>query len=183
MKKKLIFGSFFAVAIILILPTIPAVELHEVEEAYEASFIAELKNIEFKEITEWVKHQLNTHKDEKISREQILHVQNEISLLNFQEELDELQQKLEDENVQPQCIIFSLLIFFILLKLVCKVIVGIIGLFFGMVGLILGFIGRILGFIGGVIGIVFGVFGALIGWFFGTLGRLIAWIVEIIIPG
>lgn len=183
MKKKLILGSFFAVGIILMLPAIPAVELHEVEEAYEASFITELENIEFKEITEWLNRQTNAYKNEKINEDQILKVKNEVSLLNFEDELDELKEKLVDENVQPQCIIFSLLIFFILLKLVCKVIGGIIGLFFGMVGLILGFIGKILGFIGGVIGIVFGVFGAVIGWFFGTLGRFIAWIVEIIVPG
>ena len=183
MKKKLIFGSFFAVAIILILPAIPAVELNEIEEAFESNFISELKNIELKELTEWINCQTKAFNNVKIDEEQILLVQKQISSFKFENELQELKEKLEDENVQPQCIIFSLLFLIVLTKLVCKVIGGIIGLFFGMVGLILGFIGKIIGFIGGVIGIVFGLFGTILGWFFGTIGRFIGWIVEIIVPG
>jgi hypothetical protein len=183
MKKKIILGSFFAVAMILVLPSIPAVEFHELEKAYEANFIAELKNIELQDLANWIFKQANNFNNEKINNEQIQYAQNQISLLDFEDGLNELQEKLENENVQPQCIIISLLFLFILIKLVCKVVGSIIGLFFGMVGLILGFIGKIIGFIGGVIGIIFGVFGSIIGWIFGTFARFIGWIVEIIIPG
>ena len=180
MKKKIIFGSLLAVFLMMMLPSVPAVEYNTAVEANESRILDELRNIDLEEL--------------KIKIQSI-------DIKSFKEEL-------KDDPALPLCfpisgIIFYTLIALILLRIVFYVISTVVGVLAGVIGTIasvvigaicavLGFVGKILGFIfstiigvmgliakaiGGVIGLTASVLGAIMGF----MGKIIGLILDILL--
>ena len=180
MKKKIIFGSLLAVFLMIMLPSVPAVEYNTAVETNEARILDELHNIDLEEL--------------KVKIQSI--------------DIKSLKEELKDDPALPLCfpisgIIFYTLIALILLRIIFYVISAVVGVIAGVVGAIasavigaicavLGFVGKILVFIfstiigvvgliakviGGVMGLTASVIGAIIGF----MGKIIGLILDILV--
>ena len=69
MKRKIIFGSLLSVFLMLMIPAVPAVEYNNVLEASESRLLAEIKNMDIRELKERIQD-LNT----KQLKEKILNI-------------------------------------------------------------------------------------------------------------
>ncbi len=169
MKKKVIFGSLLAVFLMMMLPSVPAVEYNTAVEANESRILDELRNIDLDEL--------------KVKIQSI--------------DIKSLKEELKDDPAVPlffpiSGIIFYTLIVLILLRILFYVISAVVGVITGIIGTIasavigaiytvLGFVGRIMVFIFsmiiGVIGLTASVLGAIIGF----MGKIIGLILDIIV--
>ena len=58
MKKKILIGSIIAVALLLLMPSIPAIQQKTVEEKAYSDFVERLKDVDLEdiEVLEWIRH-------------------------------------------------------------------------------------------------------------------------------
>jgi len=127
MKKKIIFASVLSVFILMLLPSIPAVEYDVAIKANETSFIDRIQNINMAEFKE------------KIQNMDIHEFREKIKNIDARSAIEELKEISEDNSAQPQCVIL-----FITLIVLLKVFGTIIGLIFAAVGVIVDIIGILL---------------------------------------
>jgi hypothetical protein len=104
MKKKVIFGSLLAVFLMMMLPSVPAVEYNTAVEANESRILDELQNIDLDEL--------------KVKIQSI--------------DIKSLKEDLKDDPAVPLCfpiggIIFYTLIALILLRILFYVISAVVG--------------------------------------------------------
>ena len=128
MKKKIIFGSILSVFILMVLPSIPALEYDTAVKANKSSLINELQCIDMTEFKE---------RTQKININQM---REKLKNINVKNVVEELKEKINDNPVQPQCIVT-----FIALILLLKVFGFIIGLIFAAVSTIVDLASAILG--------------------------------------
>ena len=146
MRKKIIIGSLFVALIMMLLPSVPAVEFNTAEETYKSHILEQIKNMDIEEL----KAQLQDM------------------------DIEELKAALEGDNpILPTCIIFCLILLRLLLGvfgLIAGIIGVIIGIFGTLLGLFFGTLGRIMGFIlgtfGWLLGLIFGAFGRILSFIF-----------------
>ena len=62
MKKKILIGSIIAVALLLLMPSIPAIQQKTVEEKAYSDFVERLKDVDLEdiEVLEWIRHPIIT---------------------------------------------------------------------------------------------------------------------------
>jgi len=128
MKQKIIFESILSVFILMVLPSIPAVEYDAAVKANRSSLIDELQVIDVTDIKERI-HKINIHE-----------LREEIKNIDVKNAVEELKEKIKDNPVQPVCIVT-----FIALILLLKVFGSIIGLIFAAVSAIVDVASAILG--------------------------------------
>jgi len=128
MKKKIIFGSILSVFILMLLPSIPAVEYDVAVKANERSLIYELQGID---VTDF---------KERIQKININEFREELKNIDIRNAVEELNEKIKDNPAQHQCIIT-----FLSLILILKVFGSIIGLIFAAVSAIVDVSSAILG--------------------------------------
>ena len=110
MKKKIIFGSILSVFILMILPSIPAVEYDVAVKANESRFIDGIQNIDVAEFKE------------KIQNMDIHEFREEIKNIDVRSAVEGLKEILKDNPAQPQCIVTLMAL--IILLMVLGAIVG-----------------------------------------------------------
>jgi len=128
MKKKIIFGSILSVFILMLLPSIPAVEYDVAVKANERSLIYELQGID---VTDF---------KERIQKINIYELREELKNIDIRNIVEELNEKIKDNPIQNQ-----LIITFMALILILKVFGSIIGLIFTAVSAIVDVASAILG--------------------------------------
>ena len=128
MKQKIIVVSILSVFILMVLPSIPAVEYDVAIKANESNLIDELQGIDVTDLKERIQ-KINIYK----SRE-------ELKNIGVGSAIGGLKGKINDNPVQPQCIV-TLMVLIILLK----VLGGIIGSIFAAVSAIVDVASVILG--------------------------------------
>jgi len=128
MKQKIIFGIILSVFILMVLPSIPAVEYDAAVKANESSLIDELQGIDVTDFKELIQ-KINIHE-----------LREELKNINIKNAVEELKEKIKDNPAQPQCIVT-----FIALILLLKVFGSIIGLIFAAVSAIVDVASAILG--------------------------------------
>jgi len=119
MKQKIIFGSILSVFILMVLPSIPAVEYDAAIEANESVFIDKLQGIDVTDFKEGI---------QKIN---IQELREELKNIDVRNAFEELKEKIKDNPAQPQCIVT-----FIALILLLKLFRSIIGLIFDAISVI-----------------------------------------------
>ena len=128
MKQKIIFGIILSVFILMVLPSIPAVEYDAAVKANESSLIDELQGIDVTDFKERIQ-KINIHE-----------LREELKNIDLKNAVEELKEKIKDNPAQPQCIVT-----FIALILLLKVFGSIIGLIFAAVSAIVDVASAILG--------------------------------------
>ena len=128
MKQKIIFGIILSVFILMVLPSIPAVEYDAAVKANESSLIDELQGIDMTDFKERIQ-KINIHE-----------LREELKNIDLKNAVEELKEKIKDNPAQPQCIVT-----FIALILLLKVFGSIIGLIFTAVSTIVDIASAILG--------------------------------------
>lgn len=84
MKRKIIFGSLLSVFLMLMIPSVPAVEYNNVLEASESRLLAEIKNMDIRELKERIQD-LNT----KQLKEKILNI-----------DVNEFKEKIQNRDIE-----------------------------------------------------------------------------------
>ena len=128
MKQKIIFGIILSVFILMVLPSIPAVEYDAAVKANESSLIDELQGIDVTDFKERIQ-KINIHE-----------LREELKNIDLKNAVEELKEKIKDNPAQPQCIVT-----FIALILLLKLFGSIIGLIFAAVSVIVDAASVILG--------------------------------------
>jgi hypothetical protein len=163
MRKRIIMGAILSVLLVLLLPSIPAVESNAVIEEHKTMWSQQCTDLKS---TSWA--------DQGLSGiiEQFRQSLQNLDLKNLR---NELLNHANDESPQPQCfpisgILFYTFIFIVLLWIVFKIVGLVVGVISGIVGAILsvvlsvltviiGLMIKIGGFITGIIHLITGVFG------------------------
>ena len=130
MKQKIMVVSIISVFILMVLPSIPAVEYDVTIKANESNLIDELQGLDVTDLKERIQ-KINIYK----SRE-------ELKNIGVGSAIGGLKGKINDNPVQPQCIVTLILIVLIILL---KVLGGIIGSIFAAVSAIVDVASVILG--------------------------------------
>ncbi|RLF39852.1 MAG: hypothetical protein DRN12_06385 [Thermoplasmata archaeon] len=129
MKKTIVFGSLVACFLMLVVPSIPAVEYHSAIEANEAYFMGKIKNLENYDI------------------------EKKLSNINIETFMEKARDKIKSLNgALPNCILALLFILIAIISTVLATIASAIGLFivkvvqllFSVVGSIATTIGKII---------------------------------------
>ncbi len=128
MKQKIIFGSILSVFILMILPSIPAVEYDAAVEANESNIIDKLQDISVTDFKEMI---------QKMNMPELRDGLKKIIVKN---EFEGFKEKIKDNPAQPQCIVT-----FIALILLLKLFGSIIGSIFAAVSAIVDIASAILG--------------------------------------
>ena len=128
MKQKIIFTSILSIFIIMVMPSIPAIEFDAHVKANESILINELQGIEIRDFKERIQ-KINIHE----FREGLKDIDVKLTV-------QVLKGKIKDNTAQPQCI-FTLMALIMLLK----VLGTIIGSIFAAVSVIVDVVGVILG--------------------------------------
>jgi len=110
--KKIIFGSIFAIFILLMSPSIPAIESNSISDKNELKVIQKIKDIEMNinDLKEQLKNVEHIELNEKIN---IKELKEKIDLINLYKE-----SKYKNQPAQPECIILTLVLLKIILKLI-----------------------------------------------------------------
>ncbi|MCK5258699.1 MAG: hypothetical protein KAJ69_04195 [Thermoplasmatales archaeon] len=128
MKQKIIVVSILSVFILMVLPSIPAVEYDVAIKANESSLIDELQGIDVTDFKERIQ-KINIHE-----------LREELKNIDVRSAVEGLKGKIRDNPAQPQCIVT-----FIALILLLKLFGSIIGLIFAAVSAIVDAASIILG--------------------------------------
>ena len=135
MKSKIIFGSLLAVFLMMMLPSVPAVEYNTAVEANELLILDELQNIDLKEL--------------------------KIKIQNI--DIKSIKEELKDNPALPQC--FAIPYAIIALIILCLIfgVLGAIGVTVGLIlSVIISLLVGILGAIGAIVGLIIKIVIALI---------------------
>jgi len=154
MKSKIIFGSLLAVFLMMMLPSVPAVEYNTTVEANESRILNELRNVDLEELK--------------------LNIQN-IDIKSFKEEL-------KDDPTLPQC--FAIPYAIIALVILCVIfgVLGAIGVTVGLIlSVIISIIVGVLGAIGAIVVLIIRIVIALISGSIVIIGRIVGLILSIIV--
>ena len=119
MKQKIIFGIILSVFILMVLPSIPAVEYDAAVKTNESSLIDELQGIDVTDFKERIQ-EINIHE-----------LREELKNIDLKNAVEELKERIKDNPAQPQCIVT-----FIALILLLKLFRSIIGLIFDAISAI-----------------------------------------------
>lgn len=105
MKQKIIVGSILSVFILMVLPSIPAVEYDAAVNANESSLIDELQGIDVTDFKEGIQ-KINIHE-----------FREEIKNIDVRSAVEELKEILRDNPAQPQCIVTLMALIILLMVL------------------------------------------------------------------
>lgn len=120
MNRKIIFVSLLSVFILLLLPSVPAVEYNVALDANESSIIDKIKRIkiDIKDLKERLKNMDRKELNEKIKNINRKELKEKINKIDIKKVRNELRAKLKDQQDEPKCIIISLIILRILLTII-----------------------------------------------------------------
>ena len=142
MRKKIIFGSLLAAFLMLMIPSISAVEYHTAVEANESRFIDEMQNIDITELKERVKD-IDANELRK-----------ELKNTDINSVVGKIKEKLNDDNHNPMptCIItFLLILVAIIATILATISAGIMTLLLNIAQIVFQVLGTIVTTLGKVI--------------------------------
>jgi hypothetical protein len=119
MRGKIIFGSIFAVCLLMLLPSIPAVEYKAVTDSYEINDLISKIKINLNDIKGKLKDTNSELLKEKLKKYDVEKI-NDWEIKDF---LSELEKETKDQNSEPKCIIILSL-----LKIIIRIIKFIVSL-------------------------------------------------------
>ena len=154
MEKKVIFGSLLAVFLMMMLPSVPAVEYNTTVEANESLILNELRHIDLEELK--------------------VKIQN-IDIKSFKEEL-------KDDPTLPQCFAIAYTIIALVILVVIFGVLGAIGVTVGLIlSVIISIIVGVLGAIGAIVVLIIRIVIALISGSIVIIGKVVGLILSIIV--
>ena len=154
MKRKIIFGSLLAVFLMMMLPSVPAVEYNTTVEANESRILDELRNIDLEEL--------------KVKIQSI--------------DIKSFKEGLKDDPAIPQC--FAIAYAIIALVILCVIfgVLGAIGVTVGLIlSVIISLIVGVLGAIGAIVALIIKIVIALITGSIVIIGKIASLILSIIV--
>jgi len=138
MKKKIILGSIMAVSLLILLPSIPAVQYNEVINVNKITY--GLSNIDLDSLKVNLENiEINSMKKEDI-KSNILEIKNDLENFNYEDSIKELKGQISEDDPQPQLIIITIIILIIIYRI-----------FKTIINTVVGFINNIIDFVRNII--------------------------------